>query len=258
MRSLLLLALAVGPVPVDVPEHHAADARAAVITESTLLANERFWPYQVALAKDGSVGVLIRVESGGVARLDFGRDGRRNIPVSETDLLARANQVRTGELDKMAPNFVLAIGPRLVDSASETLRPYSFATVIEKPGFVCVFADPDAANFAEIATALAPLSERHGVTTILFPQGEHPDPALREKLRALGWAVPFVYDHLAEAYTRSLVADGARVPAVVLLTSEGRVIFESTWRSDVVSKLTAALDAAFGVTTVSAPGAPPL
>jgi len=258
MRSLLVLALAVGPVPAEVPEFHAEDARAAVVTESTLLANERFWPYQVALTADGSVGVLIRVEEGGLVRLDFGRDGRRNVPVSETDLVERANQVRTGELEKMAPNFVLALGPRLVDSAAETLRPYPFAAVTEKPGFVCVFADPDAANFAEIATALVPLNERHRVTTILFPQGEHPDAALREKLRTLGWAVPFVYDHLAEAYTRSLLRDGARVPAVVLQTSEGRVIFESSWRAGVVSELASALDTAFGDTRGRAPAASPL
>jgi hypothetical protein len=246
MRSLLILALAAAPAPADVPEHHAANPRAPVVTESTLLANEGFWPYQVTRLDDGSVGVLIRVEDGGLARIDFGRDGKQNVPVAQTDLVARANQVRLGELDKLAPNFVLALGPRLVDSASATLRPYPFPIVSEKPGFVCVFADPAAANFAEIAAALAPLYESHGVTTILFPQGEHPDPALREKLRALKWTVPFVYDHLSESYTRSLLDDGTKTPALVLLTSEGRVLYESAWRPEAVPALTKALVGAFG------------
>jgi len=256
MRSLLLLALAAAPSTSDVPAFRAEDPRAAVVTESTLLENERFWPYQVARTQDGLVGVLIRVEPGGQARVDFGRDGRSDMPVSQTDLVARANQVRTGELDKIAPNFVLALGPRLVDSASNTLRPYTFATVTEKPGFVCVFADPRAASFAQIAAALAPLSERHGVMTILFPQGEHPDPALREKLRTLKWTVPFVYDHLSESYTRSLLDDGAKTPAILLQTPEGRVLYESVWRPEAVPELTTALDRAFGGKPATAEAAP--
>ncbi|MEX2207230.1 MAG: hypothetical protein WEF50_13455 [Myxococcota bacterium] len=255
MRSLLLLALATAPVVTELPEHLVADPRAPVVTEATLLENERFWPYQTALTADGSLGVLIRVEQGGLARLDFGRDGKRTIPVSDTDLVVRANQIRTGLLEKAAPNFVLALGPRLVDSGSDELRPYPFATVAEKPGFVCVFADPGQAEFASIVAALSPLHERHGLATILFPQGEHPDPALREKLRALKWTVPFVYDHLSESYTRSLLKDGVKVPAVVLLTREGRVLLERAWSPDVTAELSAALDVAFAATTASAPGA---
>jgi hypothetical protein len=246
MRSLLLLALAAAPEPADVPEYHAENPRAAIVTESTLLENERFWPYQVAKTDDGSIGVLIRVEEGGKARLDFGRDGKRELPISATDLVARANQIRTGELDKVAPNFVYALGPRLVDSAAETLRPVRFSIVAERPGFVCVFADPGAADFAEIAAALAPLYERHGVSTILFPQGEHPDPALREKLRALSWTVPFVYDHLSESYTRSLLDEGTKLPRIVLVSNEGRILYESAWRATAVPELTAALVGAFG------------
>ncbi len=245
MRSVLLLALAAAPVVTELPEHRVADPRAPIVTEATLLESERFWPYQAALTEDGSVGVLIRVEPGGLARLDFGRDGKRTVPVSETDLVVRANQIRTGELEKAAPNFVLALGPRMVDPGSGELRPYPFASVAEKRGFVCVFADPSQAEFAALAAALAPLNDRHGVGTILFPQGEHPDRALREKLRALNWPVPFVYDHLAEPYTGTLLPAGTPSPFVVLQTNEGRILYQSAWRPSVVAELTAALDTAF-------------
>ena len=33
----------------DLPEYHAKDANAAIVSERNLLASERFWPYQVAL-----------------------------------------------------------------------------------------------------------------------------------------------------------------------------------------------------------------
>ena len=223
-----------------------------------LLESERFWPYQVALGKDGAIGVLIRVEGGGVARVDFGRDGLRSVPVAATDLVARANRIRRGELDKMAPNFVLAIGSRLVDSGGPKLAPYPLEAARAKPGYLCVFADPNDASFEEIAKSLAPLGERHGVTTILFPQGRVPDATVREKLQALGWTVPFVYDHLSEAYTRTLLPDTLEQPAVLLQTSEGRVLLASAWSANAMPELTNALDSAFAATTAAATGSPPL
>jgi len=194
------------------------------VTEQNLLSSERFWPYRVGLTRPwprvggskaltpGLRGVLIRVEASGSARIDFGRDGRYEVPVGATDLVERANQIRRGELPKPAPNFVLAIGPRLVDSASPALRPFGFRAAGEPRGFLAVFADPAAKDFVDLAKALAPLRERDGVLTILFPQGEHPDAQVREQLRALGWPVPFLYDHLAEAYTPTLLPETTPVP----------------------------------------------
>ena len=246
----LLAALVLLPSPLraedargtTLPEHHAEDASAAVVTDGTLLANERFWPYQVALTEalpaddgkpaigPGELGVLIRVEPGGVARIDFGRDGLRVVAVAETDLVARANRVRTGELEKIAPNFLLALGPRLVDAAGDALRALPYEEAAEHDGFLCVFADPGDAGFAAVVAALAPLQDRHGVWTLFFPQGEVPDAVLRERLRALQWPVPFVYDHLSEAYTRSLLTEGDALPFVMLQTREGRVLYAIRFR----------------------------
>lgn len=258
-----------GNVTGGLPEHHAEDPSAAVVTEQNLLASERFWPYQIAATEvlppvadrqpvqAGNVGVLIRVEASGAARVDFGRDGLHEVPVARTDLVERANRIRTGEAEKLAPNFLLAIGPRLVDSAADSLRPLPYAAVAEQRGFLSVFADPGSKTFAALAAALAPLEKRHGVATILLPQGEHPDARVRERLRSLGWTVPFVYDHLAEAYTRSLLEAEAALPAVMLQTREGRVLFQSRWKAGVASELSAALDAAFATSptqTAASPG----
>src|SRR5687767_607823 len=98
--SLLALLLACS-APEGAPES---------VTEANLLGSERYWPYQVELTRrfeapdralePGTSGVLIRVEDADVARIDFGRDGLYEVPVASTDLVARANQVRTGELEK--------------------------------------------------------------------------------------------------------------------------------------------------------------
>jgi hypothetical protein len=247
-----------GAVVDDLPVHHAEDPDAPVVTEANLLASERFWPYQVELVRPWQVpgggqaiqpgvpAVLIRVESGGLARVDFGRDGLHEVPVAETDLLDRANQIRRGELYKMAPNLVLALGPRLLDSESAPPHPIGMNRASKPVGFLCVFADPGAAAFADLVGALGPLRGRHGVASVLLPQGEHADSELGEQLRTLGWTVPFVYDGLSELYTRSLLPEGSRPPALLLATSEGRVLFQGTWRSDLVPELSAALEKGFG------------
>jgi hypothetical protein len=224
----------------------------AVVTERNLLERERYWPYHVTLTKPfvplpaGSRGVLIRVESVDVARIDFGRDGLHQVPVASTDLVAHANGIRRGELVKKAPNFVLAIAPRLVDTSASTPVQYSFERAGKKRGFLAVFADPAADDFPQLAEALAPLEKREGLLTILFPQGAHPDPMVFEKVRATGWNAAFVYSHLTEPYTRSLLPKDAPRPALLLQTPEGRVLFQSGWREDAVAELQAALDRALG------------
>lgn len=248
LAHALLIALAVLPASL-----RAADgADSATVTERNLLASERFWPYHVGLTKPfqalrpGTTGVLIRVETSSVARIDFGRDGLFEVPVAATDLVDRANRVRRGELTKKAPNFVLALGPRLVDTSSEPALQYSFERAGEQRSFLAVFADPGAKGFADLAKALAPLTQRDGLLTILLPQGEHPDPEVYGKLRTLEWNVPFVYSHLTGPYTRSLLPAGAARPALMLQTPEGRVLFQSEWKAGVAAELNAALDAALG------------
>jgi hypothetical protein len=212
----------------------------------------------MAGAGDGALGVLIRVDASGTARIDFGRAGLREVPVGKTDLVARANRVRRGYLEKMAPNFLLALGPRLVDSAGEALRPLPYSNVAEHAGFLCVFADPVGITFPALAAALAPLRDHRGVETILFPQGEIADSLMRERLLEVEWRVPFVFDHLAEAYTRSLLAAEAKLPFVMLLTREGRVLYAGTWKPSIEPQLRAALEEAFeAVPARTAAAAPP-
>lgn len=254
--AVLLLAL----LPVPLRAETAGDPQ--VLTEANLLANERFWPYRVALTAPwqppgreqplpaGSVGVLIRVEASG-ARIDFSSDGKYGVPVERTDLVERANRIRRGESTKDAPNFTWAIHTRMLDSGADELVALNPELVVDRPGFLCVFADPDGEEFEAIAAGLAPLRERHGVLTILFPIGKHPDVRLRERLRALDWTVPFLYDFLSESYTRTLLAEGTTLPALLLQTNEGRVVFQGAWRADVVSELSAALDAAFGAASTA-------
>lgn len=239
----------------------AASGAEPAVTSTNLLERERYWPYRVTLTeawspegrdellRAGSVGVLIRVEPGGVARIDFSAEGKLEVPVERTDLVDNANRIRRGELAKGLPNFVHAIGTRLVDAAAPALRALPPEASADRPGFLCVFADPSDEGFASLVEALAPLRDRHDVATLLFPQGEHPDAGMRERLRSLDWRVPFVYDFLSEPYTRTLLDEGTPLPAVLLQTAEGRRVFQGDLSPELVPRLRASLDAEFGASS---------
>ena len=156
----------------------------------------------------------------------LGRDGLYEVPVDATDLVERGeSHPPRGIIRKMAPNFVLAIAPRLVDSAGPTLRPYLAEDAARHEGFMAVFADPDAEGFAALAKALAPLSKREAVLTILFPAERafrRPDPreaALARMDRALRVRLPRGHLHPLAAdrgnpASRGRAADERRPGAV--------------------------------------------
>jgi len=259
-RALTLLLFPLFPLLLvaALPLAASADEREpSAVTAENLASAERFWPYRVTLVeawqpagraeplRAGTPGVLIRVEASGLARVDFSSQGKHEIPIEKTDVVENANRIRRGELEKAEPNFIHAIAPRLVDPTGEKLIPLGPEASADRPGFLCVFADPGAEGFAALAAALAPLRDRHGVMTILFPQGAHPDAETRERLRALEWSVPFVYDFLSEPYTSTLLAAGTPMPVLLLQTNEGRLVFQREWAPDVVPALSAALDQAF-------------
>jgi hypothetical protein len=249
-------------------DYSAADPSAPEVTRVNLLQSERFWPYQIQLTQAWhpeaservlparTMGVLIAVQSPDVARIDFGREGLFEVPVAQTDLLQRANRVRQGDLHKVAPNFIHAIGPRLVDSAAPSLRPFDLRRAMQYEMFLAIFVDPESEQFAALATALSPLLDRPRLMVILFPQGRHGDPEIRAKLRTLKWEVPFVFDHLSESYTETLLPPDTPPPALLLQTSEGRVLNLKQWRaaasSEIVADLVSAIDAATAGSAIAA------
>jgi hypothetical protein len=115
----------------------------------------------------------------------------------------------------------------------------------ERTRFLCLFADPGAPGFARLAASLAPLADRGGVLPVLFAQGEHPDAALLQRLRAAGWRGAFALDHTSEAYTRTLLDDEAPLPQLALYSAEGRELFSGAIEDAVPPGLERALAEGF-------------
>jgi hypothetical protein len=264
LRIFLFTLLVAAPAPAAPGEtsplgYRAADPKAPVVTAKNLVASERFWPYRVSLTRawqppgrekpiaSGEAGVLVRIDANTrLARIDFGRGGVQEVPVDRTDLIDSANRIRLGELGKLAPNFVTAMGPRLIDPTADSPRAVEPATFLDRQGFLCVFADPSADSFSDLVKALAPLANRRGVATVFLPQGKISDRSVWDRLHALGWQVPYVYAHLSAGYTDSLLPAKTPMPALLLQTPEGRVLFESTFRPGVEVTLRSKLDDSFG------------
>jgi hypothetical protein len=57
--------------------------------------------------------------------------------------------------------------------------------------------------------------------------------------------VPFVLGRMSEAYTRTLLPEGTRLPAVTLQSSEGRLLYAASWSQDGAPALRQALEEAF-------------
>lgn len=250
----------------EAPAYDSVEADAPPVTAATLLENEKFWPLRVTLTEPaalkpppmaptpvGRTGVLVRVVSPEVVRVDFGRDGRAEIALAATDVVARANDVRTGKLRKGAPNLLSIMGSQIVDARD--LNPITFADASGFDGFLCVFADPKVDEFDALADSLRGLRQNPRVLTTLFAEGDHPPRTLASQLHERDWIVKFVFDHMAEGLARALMPEGAEMPTVLLLSPEGRVLFHQDWRaSDAVglaTALQAAVDAAFGASTVA-------
>jgi hypothetical protein len=243
LSSLLCVALgcSAGTDQTDASPAAAASTH-AVITQANVYENERYWPAIVALTKEWLApgetkllkaqyrGTLVRVEADGRVGIDFGRHGRHDVPMDHTDLVARANEVRTGTRTKLAPNFVLRVGNSLVDPSSRPLRPYSLDEIAGASRYLCIFADPRAEDFPILARQLAALEGENGVRAVFFPQSLVRDEDLEfvhERLDESSWHVAFMYPRLSESYTLSLLGEIPEHPRALLISPEGRVLYEA-------------------------------
>jgi len=208
----------------------------APITAGDLLANERFWPDIVAVTRvdgptdgDGALkpglrGALVRVEEDGGVRIAFGRHGNHVLPLESTDLLDRANAIRTGARHKLGPNFVVHYGTQFVDLSGPEDAPFPTARLQGAERFLCLFADPKNPGFAAQAAALAELAETAGVQPLLFPLGlpQGDLASVRKALGAAGWTVPSAYPAAAEVHARSLLGAVPDRATALLVSREGR------------------------------------
>lgn len=224
----------------DVPGN-ARETIPVEITAANVLENERFWPDIVALVepfspeggattlKQGFRGALMRVEDDLRVRIAFGRHGNHTVPLDETDLLTRANEIRLGGRHKLGPNFVVHFGAQFVDPESAALAPYPTPRLQEADRFLCVFADPRGPELAKAVKALAAIEDLPGMRSVFFPLGL---PAgelgvVRDALVGADWLVPFAYPGGADIQARSLLGDEVATPVVLLLSAEGRVLLRS-------------------------------
>jgi hypothetical protein len=208
------------------------------ITPQNVLERERYWPEIVALTKPwlppGSEqslkasyrGALIRVDDQGRARIDFGRHGKHDVPIEFTDLIERANQVESGALFKMAPNFVSHFGTLFLHPSTPEMLPYPTAELAKAKRFLCVFANPRDPEFEKRTRELAALADQPGLQMLFFPLSMRQDEltVVKEMLKRVSWLVPFAYPEAAEMHALTLLGAVPTSAQALLVTAEGRVL----------------------------------
>ncbi len=222
----------------------AADAalepsRSGAITATNLLEHERSWPNIAALVepwtppgdsvplKKGHRGALIRVlEDGRRVRIDFGRHGEHDIPIEATDVVERANEVLGGTRHKVAPNFLAHFGTQFVHPTSPELVPFPTPELARADRFLCVFGDPRPESFAVLAEQLARLGAGPRMQGLFFPLGlaQSETRAVKDRLEAVGWQVPFAHPQAAEKLAESLLGEVPTTPTALLVSAEGRLL----------------------------------
>ena len=223
------------------------------IDYANLYRHEKSWPYRVTLTEawkpagwEGrfgwGVGILVRVESTGRLRIDFASLGKYLVPAEATNVIEEANRIRRGELRKPRPNFVNAVGTRLLDLASDRVRPVAESYFDGVERILVLFADPTTEDFRTIAAEIALWARQSGTVYILFPQGGHRDGATLNACRSSGWGDPVLFDRFVVPMTASYLGEVPEAPVAMLLSPEGRLIFSGAWNTRTRRDLRAVLD----------------
>ncbi|MBK7948314.1 MAG: hypothetical protein IPK00_06135 [Deltaproteobacteria bacterium] len=209
------------------------------LTAENIDEHEHLWPTNVALIagwtpeaggaplKAGYRGALIRVEENGRVRVAFGRHGNHEVPIERTDLVERANQVRRGELHKVAPCFLAHFGTQFIEVLGKEVSPVQTPRIAHAKQFLLILADPREPGFEEEAKALVPLRDENPDLQILyFPIGlAHQEIApVRDALSRSALMVPFAYPAAADVHARALFGSVPKSAEAVLITPEGRIL----------------------------------
>lgn len=209
------------------------------LTAENIREHENLWPNNVALIagwtpeaggdplKAGYRGALIRVEENGRVRVAFGRHGNHVVPIERTDLVERANQIRRGELHKVAPCFLAHFGTQFIEIVGEDVSPVQTPRIAHAQRFLLVLADPRSPGFEQEAKTLASLREGIPDLQILyFPIGlAHQEIApVRDVLTRSGLMVPFAYPAAADVHVRALFGSVPESAEAVLITPDGRIL----------------------------------
>lgn len=237
------------------PDDASGGARDEILSPTNIARHETDWPNIVALVEDwtpaegeapleaGYRGALMRVEDDGRVRIAFGRHGNHDVPIERTDLVLRANQIRRGELHKVAPGFLAHFGGQFIEVVGTDVAPVQTPRIAPARRFLLLFADPRAPGFEAEATALIPLQAAHPELQILyFPLGLAQEEIIvvRDVLSRSGLLVPFAYPAAADLHARAILGHVPTEAHALLITPEGRILERGPIRAeDWVARLTA-------------------
>ncbi len=239
------------------------------LTESALYDNSALWPPRAALTVDYTSSdaddprtipsrreaVLIRLEPDEPihALLDFGRLGLHSVPLTQTDILERAEKIASGGMEKQTPNWTMMLG-----RGFSKLHPAPFQGGTNVPltdlkdveHFLIVYldADPEAMRAtAELLDQHAEALKEASTLPVIFGTGEFPyigEPAYMKTLRENGMEKQkFIVPHVSVPYARSMDHSIPGSPAIVLVDAEGKTLYEPGSEATTITAMFTELEA---------------
>lgn len=211
-----------------------------------LYENHTLWPLKVHATRDIEVpdgrvpartrGTLVRIEPDGTARVDFGRSGIQNVPVTKTDILAQAHAIRDGDQDPDRPNFVMLMGTRLGRTDLEYIQAYPYDQFTSHDLFLILYLEGLMEFDEELAESfrkVVSLSQEHGVLPFVHTTVPTKGLLLAHLLQVkLETPIPYVVGHLQEPMARVMGHNPHNMPMAVLVNEYGKVLAKAHFPDD--------------------------
>lgn len=218
----------------------AATTEAGPSDNESIAEQSEFWPPYLALKeavhddgrvyKSGLKGVLIRVENDSKALIDFGRKGLLAVEIERTDFRERAEEIRSGEMDKEYPNWTMMVGRGFFEVRNGTLQPVPLSALVDFESFLFVYlaGQEEMEGFATYARQLdsrvEALEEAKCFPVVLHTQPKDGNDGIRKLLEEVGLELPFMRAHLTRAYAMSMQHAPEFFPHGVLTDAEGKTL----------------------------------
>ncbi len=219
--SLLLLPLAI---------------QASSLSEKIFERSE-YWPFRVTWNSEGSIdtgfpGILIRLEDNETALLDYGRDGIHRVPVAQTNIVALADEILSGDRDKELPNFIAYTANMFVRYTAPAEVPGIAPEIMAKSSkLLLIYCNDETLLNDAVVKGLQNMSDKstaQGILPLFIPTNF----AFYNQLTEVNLApINMMTPHMAIGSLRMLGHDPDLEGGVtaVLIDPEGKVL--QTWRS---------------------------
>jgi len=203
--------------------------------QNKILLESEYWPYRVATSeiitanekvlRAGTVGVLVRAESEAETVslvVDFGRNGVQRVNADQTDLHIRISEIKSGEVQKLLPNYVNMLANKFAVLLPESNYKLKLEEFESRDGFVFIYSS-GLSHLETLLNQVGAATDLINHIVIVIPEAGEPElEAVREVIRSHPVAAAVFLPHLSEPY-RNTLSHAVESNSIVVTNMDGYV-----------------------------------